>query len=93
MGVISGAIFFHLFTPLGVAVINADGTVQVIAAVQPAPKEYTSFVRIDAAGRVLQVGHATHDGSFGPATTAIDHDGALYFGSLSARGIARVRAQ
>lgn len=26
LGVISGAIFFHLFTPLGVAVINADGT-------------------------------------------------------------------
>lgn len=25
-GVISGAIFFHLFTPLGVAVQNADGT-------------------------------------------------------------------
>jgi hypothetical protein len=26
LGVISGAIFFHLFTPLGVAVPNADGT-------------------------------------------------------------------
>lgn len=26
MGVISGAIFFHLFTPLGVAVINTDGS-------------------------------------------------------------------
>ncbi len=26
LGVISGAIFFHLFTPLGVEVINADGT-------------------------------------------------------------------
>ena len=26
MGVISGAIFFHLFTPLGVAVVNADGS-------------------------------------------------------------------
>lgn len=26
LGVISGAIFFHLFTPLGVAVINADGS-------------------------------------------------------------------
>jgi hypothetical protein len=26
LGVISGAIFFHLFTPLGVAVVNADGT-------------------------------------------------------------------
>lgn len=26
LGVISGAIFFHLFTPLGVAVQNADGT-------------------------------------------------------------------
>jgi hypothetical protein len=26
LGVISGAIFFHLFTPLGVAVINTDGT-------------------------------------------------------------------
>ena len=26
MGVISGAIFFHLFTPLGVEVLNADGT-------------------------------------------------------------------
>lgn len=26
LGVISGAILFHLFTPLGVAVINADGT-------------------------------------------------------------------
>lgn len=26
MGVISGAIFFHLFTPLGVSVPNADGT-------------------------------------------------------------------
>ncbi len=26
IGVISGAIFFHLFTPLGVAVINADGS-------------------------------------------------------------------
>jgi len=26
LGVISGAIFFHLFTPLGIAVINADGT-------------------------------------------------------------------
>ncbi len=26
MGVISGAIFFHLFTPLGVQVLNADGT-------------------------------------------------------------------
>lgn len=26
LGVISGAIFFHLFTPLGVAVPNTDGT-------------------------------------------------------------------
>ena len=26
LGVISGAIFFHLFTPLGVAVVNADGS-------------------------------------------------------------------
>lgn len=26
LGVISGAIFFHLFTPLGVSVRNADGT-------------------------------------------------------------------
>jgi uncharacterized membrane protein YphA (DoxX/SURF4 family) len=26
LGVISGAIFFHLFTPLGVSVLNADGT-------------------------------------------------------------------
>jgi hypothetical protein len=26
MGVISGAIFFHLFTPLGISVLNADGT-------------------------------------------------------------------
>ena len=26
MGVISGAIFFHLFTPLGVAVVNTDGS-------------------------------------------------------------------
>lgn len=26
LGVISGAIMFHLFTPLGVAVVNADGT-------------------------------------------------------------------
>lgn len=26
LAVISGAIFFHLFTPLGVAVINADGS-------------------------------------------------------------------
>lgn len=26
LGVISGAIFFHLFTPLGVAVVNGDGS-------------------------------------------------------------------
>ena len=26
LGVISGAILFHLFTPLGVSVLNADGT-------------------------------------------------------------------
>jgi hypothetical protein len=26
LGVISGAILFHLFTPLGIAVLNADGT-------------------------------------------------------------------
>ncbi|NGY05452.1 hypothetical protein [Solimonas terrae] len=26
LGVISGAIFFHLFTPLGVQVVNADGS-------------------------------------------------------------------
>jgi hypothetical protein len=26
LGIISGAIFFHLFTPLGVAVVNTDGT-------------------------------------------------------------------
>lgn len=26
LGVISGAIFFHLFTPLGVSVVNTDGT-------------------------------------------------------------------
>lgn len=26
LAVISGAIFFHLFTPLGVSVLNADGT-------------------------------------------------------------------
>ena len=26
LGVISGAIFFHLFTPLGVAVVNPDGS-------------------------------------------------------------------
>lgn len=25
LGVISGAIFFHLFTPLGIAVVNTDG--------------------------------------------------------------------
>lgn len=61
-------------------------------AVQPAPKEYTSFVRIDGSGRVMQVAYATHDGSYGPATTAIDHGGSLYFGSLSASGVGRVRA-
>ena len=26
LGIISGAIFFHLFTPLGVSVLNTDGT-------------------------------------------------------------------
>ena len=26
LGVISGALFFHLFTPLGIAVINTDGS-------------------------------------------------------------------
>ena len=26
LGVISGAIFFHLFTPLGISVVNADGS-------------------------------------------------------------------
>jgi hypothetical protein len=26
IGVISGAILFHLFTPLGVSVLNTDGT-------------------------------------------------------------------
>lgn len=26
LGVISGAIFFHLFTPLGIAVVDTDGT-------------------------------------------------------------------
>jgi uncharacterized membrane protein YphA (DoxX/SURF4 family) len=26
LGVISGAIFFHLFTPLGISVVNTDGT-------------------------------------------------------------------
>jgi uncharacterized membrane protein YphA (DoxX/SURF4 family) len=26
LGVISGAIFFHLFTPLGISVLNADGS-------------------------------------------------------------------
>jgi hypothetical protein len=26
LGVISGAIFFHLFTPLGVQVVNTDGS-------------------------------------------------------------------
>lgn len=26
LGVISGAIFFHVFTPLGIAVVNTDGT-------------------------------------------------------------------
>ena len=26
IGVISGAIFFHLFTPLGISVLNTDGT-------------------------------------------------------------------
>jgi hypothetical protein len=26
LGVISGAIFFHLFTPLGVSVLNTDGS-------------------------------------------------------------------
>jgi hypothetical protein len=26
LGVISGAIFFHLFTPLGIEVLNADGS-------------------------------------------------------------------
>jgi hypothetical protein len=26
LGVISGAIFFHLFTPLGIEVVNSDGT-------------------------------------------------------------------
>jgi hypothetical protein len=26
LGIISGAIFFHLFTPLGIAVVNADGS-------------------------------------------------------------------
>lgn len=26
LGIISGAIFFHLFTPLGVSVVNTDGT-------------------------------------------------------------------
>ena len=26
LGVITGALFFHIFTPLGVQVLNADGT-------------------------------------------------------------------
>jgi len=26
LGLISGAIFFHIFTPLGIAVVNTDGT-------------------------------------------------------------------
>jgi hypothetical protein len=26
LGIISGAIFFHLFTPLGIAVVNTDGS-------------------------------------------------------------------
>jgi len=67
--------------------------VRLPAAVQPAPKEYTSFVRIDGRGRVLGVAHGTHEGSYGPVTGAIDHDGDLYFGSLSASGIGRLQAR
>ena len=60
LGVISGAIFFHLFTPLGVAVVNTDGSSdggelfvdRAGSPLTPVPSTDTPPTSVPSAGRL-----------------------------------------
>jgi strictosidine synthase len=61
------------------------------AAVQPAPEKHQFVLGFDETGQIV---HALQDpeGGYKPIASVLEHDGWLYLGSFSAKGVARVRA-
>lgn len=62
------------------------------APMQPHPQTRAIVVGLDRAGRVRQCLQAERGEVFAPITSVVESDGWLYLGSLTARGIGRVRA-
>jgi sugar lactone lactonase YvrE len=57
--------------------------------VQPDPQPFGMAVAVSPEGQVLEV-LMDPDGRHGPFASAIEHDGALYLGTFSGRGVLRV---
>jgi len=59
--------------------------------VQPKPKPYGFVLGLDETGKVI---HNLQDpqGRYSPVTSAVEHDGTLWLGSLSAPSLARLKA-
>ena len=61
------------------------------AALKPKPERYAQVVAVSAQGKVLEsLQHQAPD-SYSPVTSALEHDGWLYLGSLSHAGLARLK--
>ena len=59
-------------------------------AVQPLPELHGYVLAISPEGELLADLQYAGEGAYGPITSAIEHDGALYLGSLSAPAIGRI---
>lgn len=57
-------------------------------ALQPGPTRRSFVLGVDAEGRVVENLQATGPGAYAPITSAIEHEGRLYLGSLSEPSIA-----
>lgn len=63
------------------------------AFLQPAPPRHSFIVGLDLDGHVAEQYQFSGDGAFAPVTSVREHQGWLYLGSLSERGIGRIRLQ
>lgn len=61
------------------------------AVVQPHPPVIGFVMALDGKGRVLETRQDFSGGAYGPITSVVEHDGWLYFGSLTHTHIARLR--
>lgn len=60
------------------------------AALQPGPSQHAYVLALSPEGEVLADLQHVGEGAYAPITSAIEHDGHLYLGSLSAPAIGRI---